>query len=120
MIVNEKSNLLIVYFETGEEVINQISNIIREYKLIDAKISGYGYLERIEYGVLSQIDPFFLSKHLQEGLITVTDFLGMIENREFNIMVSSVDSNFLRHQGKLISGIVINSFTLILEILTTE
>ncbi|AUB31475.1 hypothetical protein [Spiroplasma floricola] len=120
MIVREKSNLLVVYLEQGEELEAQIQNIIREYKLIDAKISGYGYLGRMEYGVLSQSDPFFLAKILKEGLLTVTDINGMIDNREPSIMISSVDDKFERHQGRLISGNVVNSFNIILEIYKTE
>ncbi|WP_342258393.1 PCC domain-containing protein [Spiroplasma endosymbiont of Dioctria linearis] len=120
MLVKEKSNLLVIFLENGEDIDQQIQNIIREYKLIDAKITGYGYLKRLEYGVLSQIDPFFLSKLLKEGLITVTNLNGMVDNRESAIMVSSVDDKFERHQGRLISGVVANSFNIILEIYKTE
>ncbi|WP_338985566.1 hypothetical protein [Spiroplasma endosymbiont of Diplazon laetatorius] len=120
MIVREKSNLLVVYLEQGDVIDQELQNIVREYKLIDAKITGYGYLGRMEYGVLSQSDPFFLSKILKEGLLTVTNINGMIDNREQTIMVNSVDDKFERHQGRLISGVVINSFNIVLEIYKTE
>ncbi|AGR42053.1 hypothetical protein [Spiroplasma diminutum] len=120
MLVKEKSNLLVVYLESGEDIEQQIQNIVREYKLIDAKITGYGYLQRMEYGVLAQVDPFFLSKILKEGLVTVTNINGLVDNRESSIMINAVDDKFERHQGRLISGIVVNSFNIILEIYKTE
>ncbi|ARU91660.1 hypothetical protein SCLARK_001088 [Spiroplasma clarkii] len=93
---------------------------MREYVIIDAKISGYGYFSRIEYGILAESDPLFFSKHQCEKLVTAPMLFGMIDNREVNLLISSVDLENKNHFGKLYSGMVELESVLVLDILKTD
>ncbi|AKX34013.1 hypothetical protein SLITO_v1c03590 [Spiroplasma litorale] len=120
MEIEEKSNQLIVYLENDEDLFAQITEIIRLYRLVTVRLTGYGYLKRLEYGVLSTVEPFFLNKHLIEDLITVPTVNGMIYNKDVNLMISSVDKDNNKQVGRLISGVVVDSFTLFFDVLATE
>ncbi|AKU79597.1 PCC domain-containing protein [Spiroplasma turonicum] len=120
MEIEEKSNLLIIYLNRDEDLFAQLNDVIRIYRLLTVKISGFGYLKRLEYGLLSKIDPLFLNKFLIEDLITVTSLSGMIYNKDINLMITSVDKDNNKHIGRFISGVVAESFTIFLEVMKTE
>ncbi|ASP28119.1 hypothetical protein SCORR_v1c03450 [Spiroplasma corruscae] len=120
MEIEEKSNLLIVYLKKDEDIFLQLTEITRIYRLIKARITGFGYLNRLEYGILSTVEPLFLTKNLIEDFITVSSINGMIYNKDTNLMINSVDKQKQIHLGRFISGLVADSFTIFLNIIETE
>jgi|GEM_PF-3167876 len=120
MEIREKGNLLIIHLIKGEDVIVCMQNIIRQYLIIDAKISGYGYFNRIEYGILVESDPLFFKKFLCEKLITASSVVGLIDNREVAIMINSIDQDNNRHTGKLLLATVELETVIILDIIKTK
>lgn len=120
MEIREKGNLLVLYFSKKEDIVAALQSVVREYLIIDAKITGYGYFDRIEYGILAEADPIFFTKHLCEKLVTAPMLFGIIENREVTLMLNAADQENEKHSGKLFSAIVALESVIILDILKTD
>ncbi|AHI52806.1 hypothetical protein [Spiroplasma culicicola] len=120
MEVREKANILMVYLNKDEELITSLQEVIRKYMLIDAKVSGHGFFNRIEYGILTQSDPIFFSKNLVEKFVTSTILYGVIDNRELSLNINAIDEDKTAHLGKLISAHCELETIIILDIWKTE
>ncbi|QGS51873.1 PCC domain-containing protein [Spiroplasma tabanidicola] len=120
MEVRERADFIILYFDKNEDIIVELEKVVREYMIIEAKVTGSGYLNRLEYGVLTQSDPIFFSKYLVDKLLTVTNFHGRILERELSLMVNAIDSDNVIHSGKVFSTNTEIDLILTLEVLRTE
>ncbi len=120
MEIREKGNLIILYFEKNEDLFSMLNNVVREYMIIDAKITGFGFFKRMEFGILTQTEPLFFGKSLVEKLVTVSGVQGLIDNRDVSIMFHGVDAEKNNYNGKLFSAETIESFVMTLDILKTE
>ncbi|QHX35887.1 hypothetical protein STIUS_v1c03330 [Spiroplasma sp. TIUS-1] len=119
MELREKGLDLIVYLNTGEEISKIINKIVREYKIIDAKVTGYGWLSFLEYGVLIENDPIFSQKNHLIELVTVGSLIGLVEEHEMKLMVSAATKKG-QHIGEFINGTVVNEFSLTISIIKND
>lgn len=120
MVIKERSNLLIVELNDGDSVLNQLDEIIKAFKILEGRVSGFGFVNRLEYGVLQEADPIFFNKFFKEELITVSNFIGRIDNREYNVYFSATNGVGENYNGKLISAVASSKFEMIIDIYKTE
>ncbi|WP_338984191.1 hypothetical protein [Spiroplasma endosymbiont of Othius punctulatus] len=119
MELREKGLDLIVYLKTGDKISDIIKKVVREYKIIDAKITGYGWLHFLEYGVLVKSDPIFSEKNHLIELVTVGSLIGLIAEREMELMVIA-STKSKQHIGEFINGTVENNFSIIISIIKND
>ncbi|QBQ07631.1 hypothetical protein SGLAD_v1c04320 [Spiroplasma gladiatoris] len=120
MQVRERADFIILYFSKNEDIIAEINKVVREYMITEAKVTGSGYLNRLEYGILAESDPIFFKKFLVEKLLTVTNFQGRILERELSLMINAVDSENIYHSGKVFSTNTENDLIMTMQVLRTE
>lgn len=120
MIVEEKSNSIIVKLVDGEDFLGELESAIKKYHIKEAWLRGYGFAKSMDYGILEKAEPIFFKKIHVDKLITISSLTSFVNDDQYTMNFNGIDVEGQAHIGRIYNLVVAHEFQIVIEILKTE
>jgi predicted DNA-binding protein with PD1-like motif len=120
MIVEEKSNSIVVKMIEDEKFIEQLESVIKKYHIKEAWLRGFGFSKALDYGILEKSEPIFFKKIHTDKLVTISAMTSLVNDEQYTMNFNGIDIDGVPHIGRMFDLVVAHEFQVVIEILRTE